>query len=380
MRLGIFTNHLQSRIARSTRGTSLPTATTPGSSPLANSYTRPNGAKIPAAIDTQVGSQFRRASLLPAATRTARESSQSPLTPSNPGDTLRTHLSHLPPKRSFTSTFKDSELSPMDFLAQLDANKKDRRPSYAASPQETPAKTDATKRRARESEPSFNKEYLAQLDATTRRTSFPDALQTPPNRTGAYKPSNLHYHSASRDNPVTPHVDTPQEARSRYDGTESHGSTGAATSLWDELDELKTRMKKLEMGGKIPATSGAIVAQASADQRPPTANTSATTVSSSPNQTRKLTSSDSNGSASRIHPLLSEALVKAKQHTAPAIYRVLEATVSEALALAETTGSTGPQGTFHSSTSSMLGGSSSLPERQVRRKADNIVSIDHIMT
>lgn len=163
---------------------------------------------------------------------------------------------------------------------------------------------------------------------------------------------------------------------SRADGTESHGSSGPAASVWDELDELKTRIRKIELGGKIPSTSGAIVSQAMAD-RPRTANTSATTVSSSPNQQRKpnisppeSTADTHVSSSTRTHPLLRDALAKARQYIAPAVYRSLEATATEALTLAEMTGSAGPQGTLHSA-SSILGGSN-VSDRQVRRKADNI--------
>jgi hypothetical protein len=147
--------------------------------------------------------------------------------------------------------------------------------------------------------------------------------------------------------------------------------------VWDELDELKTRIRRIELGGgKIPATSGAIMAQATADrERPRTANTSATTVSSSPNQPRKSNPSPSESTVDaptthRAHPLLREALVKVRQHTSPTVYRILDATAMEALTLAEMTGSAGPQGTLHSA-SSILGGAN-VSDRQVRRKADNI--------
>ena len=206
---------------------------------------------------------------------------------------------------------------------------------------------------------------------------------TPPSRTPShpYRPSNLNY-SSSRDEarvsnePRTPLVESAYESTSRHDGTESHASTGPATSVWDELDELKTRIRKIEMGGKIPSTSGAIVSQASAD-RPRTANTSATTVSSSPNQPRKSNPSPSESTAgtqtpsnSKTHPLLRDALSKARQHVSPAVYRSLEAAASEALALAEMSGSGGPQGTLHSASSIING--SVVSDRQVRRKADNL--------
>jgi hypothetical protein len=250
------------------------------------------------------------------------------VTPASPLETPRSRQQELSPKASFGARNRDAELSPRDFLAQLDVGR--------------------------------------------RRPSQPDATHTPPHRNSAYRPSNLHYYSSSRDN--SHQVEPAQEPVSRVDGTESHGSSGAPTSVWDELDDLKTRIRRIEQGGKIPATSGAAVSQAMAD-RPRTANTSITTASSSPHQQRKPNPSPAESTvgvptSSKVHPLLGDALATVKQHASPAVYRVLRDTASEALQLAEMTGSTGPQGTFHSA-SSILNGSS-MPDRNVRRKADNI--------
>jgi hypothetical protein len=265
-------------------------------------------------------SGIRRSSLLPTPSRYERS-------PNSPApDAIRTRdLNH---KASFTSSRRDAELSPRDFLAQF--------------------------------------------SNSSRRPSQPEVQHTPPSRTPAYpyRPSNLSHE------PRTPQVETSFEASSRADGTESHGSTGPAASVWDELDELKSRIRKIEMGGKIPPTSGAIVSQASAD-RPRTANTSATTVSSSPNQQRKSNPSPSESTVgshtpnnNKTHPLLRDALGKARQHVSPAVYRTLESTATEALALAEMSGSAGPQGTLHSASSIING--SVVSDRQVRRKADNL--------
>ncbi len=216
------------------------------------------------------------------------------------------------------------------------------------------------------------REFLAQF--SSRRASQQETVQTPPQRTASYRPSNLNY-SSSRADPKTPQVETVYETTSKHDGTESHTSTGAGASVWDELDELKTRIRKIELGGKIPSTSGAVVSQASGD-RPRTANTSATTVSSSPNQPRKPNPAPSEATVdtqasitSRVHPLLRDALTGAKQHIAPSVYRILEATASEALTLAEIAGA-GPPGTLHSVTSNLSG--STVSDRQIRRRADNI--------
>lgn len=353
----------QSRMARGNRQ-SLPSSI-PSSPAISGS--RLNGARIPAAIDTSAGTQYRRSSLLPSATRSTREAS--PLTPSDPVFTPRTRVTELSPRtrRSAASLAQNQDQDSQPHSARADAG-------TSISPREHTLQTDSVKTRQQDSNLS-PKDFLAQLEAGRRRPSYPDTLQTPPsntNRNGPFKPSNLQFHSSSRDNTIIPHVDTPPEGRSRYEATEVSGSSAAATSMWDELDELKSRMKKLEMGGKMPATSGAAIAQASAE-RPRTANTAATTVSSSPKQERKPAPSESPmplSASKKIHPLLHDALAKVKAHTTPAVYRALEATAQEALALAEMAGSGGPQGTFHS-TSSILGGHA-LPDRQVRRKADHI--------
>jgi hypothetical protein len=321
----------QSRIARASHRQSPSASQISPAQPYSASTTAiptaTNGSRLPAAIDTQAATR-RRASLLPS-TRTARE--QPPLTPNNPTVPSLSQSQNLSPKTSFSSHKKDSDLSPKEFLAQLDAGK--------------------------------------------RRPSQSEANATPPSRAPTFRPSNLHYYSSSRDHPQAPVVSTPQqEAAPRLEGTVSQGSTGPATSVWDELDELKTRIRRIELGGKIPATASAVISQATAE-RPRTANTSATTVSSSPNQQRKPAASPAESTVgvhtpNKIHPLLGDALAKAKQHVTPAIFRVLDATATEALGLAEMTGSAGPQGTLQSA-SSILNGAS-ITDRQFRRKADNV--------
>lgn len=316
-------DRLRSRIARVNNRHSTPSGlqtSSPGH-PI-SAYTTPSTSRIPFTTSTDPKSSAlpRRATALPTPSRTTY---QSPLSPNNPNETTRTRLPELNPKASFSSR-RDAELSPSEFLASM------------------------------------------------RRPSVPDALQTPPKRasTHAYRPSNLNY-TSMRNEPKTPQAEPRHEGSSHHDGTESHGSTGPAASVWDELDELKTRIKKIELGGsKTPATSNAAVAQASAE-RPRTANTSATTVSSSPHQQRKPSASPSESTvdapATKVHPLLRDALAKAKQHTAHSVYRILETTATEAIALAEMAGSTG----MLSSAASVYGGAATA-DRQVRRKADNI--------
>lgn len=315
-------DRLRSRIARVNNRHSTPSGLK-SSSPAhpISAYTTPSTSRLPfnSSTDPKASALPRRSTALPTPSRTTFPS---PLSPNNPNETYRARLPELNSKASFTFR-KDAELTPSEFLASM------------------------------------------------RRPSVPDALQTPPKRaaTHAYRPSNLSY-TPARKEPKTPQSESRHEASSHHD-TESHGSTGPAASVWDELDELKTRIKKIELGGgKTPATSNAAVAQASAE-RPRTANTSATTVSSSPHQQRKPTASPSESTidapSSRVHPLLKDALAKAKFHTTQPVYRVLESAATEAIALAEMAGSTG----MLSSAASVYSGSGTA-DRQVRRKADNI--------
>lgn len=317
-------DRLRSRIARVNNRHSTPSGPY-SSSPVhpISAYSTPTStSRLPfsSSTDPKISALPRRSTALPTP---ARKSYQSPLSPTKPSETQFTRLPELNSKASFTFR-KDTELSPSEFLASM------------------------------------------------RRPSVPDAVHTPKRAaTHAYRPSNLTSSFSSRKEPRTPQSDSRNEVSSHHD-TESHGSTGPAASVWDELDELKTRIKKIELGGgKTPATSNAAVAQASAE-RPRTANTSFTTVSSSsPRQQRKPNASPSESTidapSSKVHPLLRDALAKAKQHTTQSVYRILESTATEAIALAEMAGSTG----MLSSGASVYSGAGTT-DRQVRRKADNI--------
>ncbi|KAF2198627.1 hypothetical protein GQ43DRAFT_421985 [Delitschia confertaspora ATCC 74209] len=304
------------------------------SSPAQSSSTTPSGNRIASTtIDTRHIPQFGRTSHLPSPSTTSRtQRDQSPLSPAGTLDNPRSRYSGVSPQSSFSSSkLKD---------------------------------------------PGNSSQYLSQFGG--RRPSYPDTMQTPPSRL-PYRPSNLHYTSA-RSNEDTSPIDTPEESHARSqsratgDGTESLDSTGPPASVWDELDDLKSRIRRIEQSGKMPSTSAAVVSSTSGD-RPQTATTSITTVSSSPKHYRKQSDAPAettNGTinSQKVHPLLHSALAKAKESTTPQVYRILEATANEALELAVLTGGVGPQGTLFSA-SSIIGGAT-VPERQVRRKAENI--------
>lgn len=182
------------------------------------------------------------------------------------------------------------------------------------------------------------------------------------------------------------HSESPEEnseAKQSQDSTDAD-SQGADT-VWDELDDLKSRIKKLEFTGKLPSSSGAAVSSNEASDRPRTATTAPTTIDSSPKRDKQEKKADSvtthagtapNGyivggsSVADIHPLLHSALAKARPLLNPNLYRTLEATASDALQLAAMTGGAGPQGTAFSAASIING--ATVSDRHVRRKADTM--------
>ncbi|KAK3674659.1 hypothetical protein LTR78_005381 [Recurvomyces mirabilis] len=179
------------------------------------------------------------------------------------------------------------------------------------------------------------------------------------------------------------------QGNSPADSSEAKKSNGASTNsvdsdtadtVWDELDELKSRIKKLEFTGKIPPTSGAAIS-GSSSERPRTATTAPTTIDSSPKVERKSEpeirpmqrqneNTTGGPAAANIHPLLHSALAKAKPLLNALLYRSLEATAADALQLAALSGSAGPQGTTFSAASIING--LTVSDRHVRRKADSM--------
>lgn len=158
-----------------------------------------------------------------------------------------------------------------------------------------------------------------------------------------------------QDSPPTP----------RPEGTESTVSTTAPSTIFDELDDLKSRLRKLELTAKMPTSSGAAITSA-ITERPPTATTTVTTLSSSPKRSRNISTSPDesvlNGQVdSSVHPLLRQALAKSKPLVSLPIYRALETAVSDALTMVQITTSSGAPGT-----------TSNGIDRRVKRKADGV--------
>ena len=196
-----------------------------------------------------------------------------------------------------------------------------------------------------------------------------------------YKQSNLSYapngdyessyfarhHDQSREadeDPQTPHAE----------GTESTVSTTAPSTVWDELEDMKSRIRKLEITGKLPASSNAAMSN-TFRERPPTATTTMTTNSWSPNR-RHMNNVSPEASTikapevANVHPLLHTALAKTKTAINANLYKALEATASDALTLAAMAESTSAQGVSPSTAS--IASTSNGIDRRLRRKADNM--------
>jgi hypothetical protein len=218
----------------------------------------------------------------------------------------------------------------------------------------------------------------SQVSYGGRRPSVPDSVL--PARTSSYRQSNLSYsyprtYNSSPLVSRTGDVHSTPETQRAVEGTESTVSTTAPSTVWDELEELKSRIHRLELtGGKLPATSGAAISRAS-NERPPTATTTVTTMSSSPKRGRGNSISPIDSvevPPVDTQPLLHSALAKSKPLLSPDVYKALETTASDALAIAAMMGTSGQLGPISSSQSTVGGGSGPVSDRQVRRKADSM--------
>ncbi|EXJ81230.1 hypothetical protein A1O3_07520 [Capronia epimyces CBS 606.96] len=150
-----------------------------------------------------------------------------------------------------------------------------------------------------------------------------------------------------------------------HNATESTISTTAPSTVWDELDDLKSRIRKLELTGKLPPSSAAAMTNT---DRPKTATTAATTMSSSPKQKVAVTQLQSaiEGVPSTIHPNLHEALGNAKAVVSNDVYQRLQATAQDALHLSMMMNSEGLAGTGSTI------GVSAVSERQIRRRTESM--------
>ena len=213
----------------------------------------------------------------------------------------------------------------------------------------------------------MNRETSPELPSYGRRPSIPESsLGFQPR----YRQSNLSYatngqyhssplaarsHMYEQDSTPTP----------RAEGTESTVSTTAPSTIFDELDDLKSRLRKLELTAKMPISSGAAISGI-AVERPPTATTTVTTMSTSPKCGRGMSTSPGESALNgpvdaTVHPLLHSALAKSKLYLSTQAYSALEATASDALSVVKMTSNNGTSGVVSSSI-----------DRQLKRKADSM--------
>lgn len=179
--------------------------------------------------------------------------------------------------------------------------------------------------------------------------------------------------------PLVPkNVDTPPQniITGLHEASESSNSTAAPSTVWDELDELKSRIHRLELTGKMPKTSGAAMSRAS-EERPPTAGTGATTISGSPKRASGVgvapTEIISTVSSQRDQPILKSALRKTKPFVSSDVYDAIEAASNDALSLAQIMGTTGQAGPISSGASTIgAGGPSTVTDRQLRKKTESL--------
>ncbi|KAH6850259.1 hypothetical protein B0I37DRAFT_109787 [Chaetomium sp. MPI-CAGE-AT-0009] len=171
---------------------------------------------------------------------------------------------------------------------------------------------------------------------------------------------------------------TSSETNHGVEGTESSSSTAAPSTVWDELDELKSRIHRLERTGKMPSTSGGGMSRSS-DERPRTATTNATTVSASPKRGSGPGSSHAGGSSNstsmaprETQPLLLSALSKTKNLVKPDVFSAIESAATDAMTLSSLIGAIGQPGPISSSASTIGGYNGSVTDRQLRKKADSI--------
>lgn len=208
---------------------------------------------------------------------------------------------------------------------------------------------------------------------TRRRSSVTESTPPISGRGQSYKTGAVHNYSKTySSSPLVRTFDLPppqtQEPQNGVEGTESTASTTAPSTVWDELDELKSRINRLEITGKLPSTSGAAVTKMS-EERPVTANTTVTTASISPKRLVHVHTDESASVATQrdAYPILQNALANCKLNLSPEVYQALDCVAQDALGLSAAMGH-GPT----PSGASTIGTGSTATDRQIRRKAESV--------
>ncbi|KAG5744313.1 hypothetical protein H9Q70_012976 [Fusarium xylarioides] len=194
-----------------------------------------------------------------------------------------------------------------------------------------------------------------------RRSSVTDNNVSGQNRGSAYKFIGHGHNKTYNSSPLVRSFDfqrqANQDAGNGAEGTESTLSNTAPSTL--------------------PSTSGAAVSRLS-DDRPPTATTTATTMSSSPKRVEnghQNTNADAVSTTSshhrESHSILQSALAKSKVLLDTEVYQALESAANDAMTLASMMGTPGLPGPI-SSGASTIGSNATVTDRQLRRKAESV--------
>ena len=205
--------------------------------------------------------------------------------------------------------------------------------------------------------------------SSRRRPSVPESTLGIPSR--AYRQTNIshaavngQYHSSPlNDRSFSSHQQGSSPPTPRAEGTESTLSTTAPSTLWDTVEDVKSRLKKLELIRSMPTSSGAAISNATGE-RPATATTTVTTISSSPKRSQSQnasTDSTANPDLASLHPNLHSALAKSKLTINASTFKALEATSLDALMMVKMINNAG-------NSSAVFG----ADNRHLKRRADSL--------
>ncbi|KAF3308864.1 hypothetical protein TWF173_000667 [Orbilia oligospora] len=151
-------------------------------------------------------------------------------------------------------------------------------------------------------------------------------------------------------------------AQARLGINDDAQSTISSGTVWDELDELKMRIKRLELTGTTAATTVSNSPRHQPQQSNSNNNNNEAAAAPSPTAT---------GPPPTIHPVLHAALAKTKIVLPDHIIKALDALANDTLNLAEAVGSTG-QSTMSINPALNSPEKQLVTDRQIRRKVDNI--------
>ncbi|KAL9083681.1 MAG: hypothetical protein Q9159_005645 [Coniocarpon cinnabarinum] len=164
------------------------------------------------------------------------------------------------------------------------------------------------------------------------------------------------------------------------DDLESHASTAAQSGLWDELHELKSRMRKLESNSARSRYHGVNNTESTTGFERPRTSTTHTTTSAS----RRSSNNDHLSSTlvnkpqppanegTEIHPLLHSALRKARLVVSPDVFKALETSASDALQLANIARTSVEPLDLQSMAATTLDTDPERNLKRVQRRADNL--------